>query len=1115
MRDRFCSSRGFVVESLENRRMLSVAGFRPSAVPLLTGDPYFSVWSESNNLTDTNTVQWDGNTQELVSLIRIDGTTYRLMGDDPSTLAAFPQTSLTVTATRSIYTFSNSHVAVTMTFETAALPNNLDVLTRPLSYINWDVHSVDGLTHQVQIYDSSSSELTVSNTANVVQWGRATDGSLTVLHVGTVAQTLFSPAGDQVAINWGYLYESAGTSLSTQAIGGDNEQIAAFEANGKLGDKDDTGTRAVSNDQPVLAFSFALGTVGSAVVSRHVEVSYDELYEVNYFGENLLPYWKRDGETMLQLLATADSQYATLALQCATFDTSLNADLTTAGGAQYAQLAELAYRQALSATGIAADSNGQPLLFTKEETSNGDIATADVIFPTDPIFFLLNPTLAKASMVPLLAFAGSGSWTQQYAPHDLGTYPLAEGEPTDGEEQPVEEAGNMLIMVDTIAHIENSAEFADKYWGEMTEWAQYLLPYAYDPGAQLTTDDFLGTIQSSTNLAIKAIEALGAYAQMCTLRGDLTDAAVYRADAAADVTHLLKVATDGNHLRLGYYLPGTWSEDYNLVWDKILGINLFPASVAAEEVAYYKTVITPLGLQVESTNVDVKTDWATWTASLATNTSDFETLIAPEYNFINTTTDRKPLQDGYSSTNLDSAFFWARSVVGGLFIRMLEFPAIWSKYSSADTTVLTGWAPIPTATPVLPDAQTSAQTWLYTTSTPPANWTSQSFNDSSWSSGLGGFGTSGTPGAIVNTTWNTSNIYLRKSYTMPAGTYSHLEIQAYHDEDMAVYINGVLAVSAPGYITSYEDFAIAPAALALLTSGATVEIAVSCLQTTGGQDIDVGLVNLSFVAPVLPDALSTPQTWNYTTTTPASNWTSQAFDDSSWSSGLGGFGTIGTVGAVVGTVWSTANIYLRKSWTVPAGNFANLEIQAYHDEDMVVYIDGVVAASQTGYRAQYNLFTIAPAALALLTAGSTVEIAVSCLNTAGGQDIDVGIVNITSVTTPGVIGGIAATPTLVPGGNAVAQPGAAIPAANLGAQAVAAAAPPARGAAGGTAPATGVGNSNKTLTPLTNLAALLTPAGSAVPAPGSPVTNPVKLKPTTGVATTGLVAAGEAAIKTA
>jgi hypothetical protein len=233
-----------------------------------------------------------------------------------------------------------------------------------------------------------------------------------------------------------------------------------------------------------------------------------------------------------------------------------------------------------------------------------------------------------------------------------------------------------------------------------------------------------------------------------------------------------------------------------------------------------------------------------WSATLATSSADFQTLITPIYNYMNTTGSRQPMQDSYDVTNVNSGGFHARSVIGGMFIKMLSTFSVWQSYASQDHTVLTGWAPLPTATPVLPNALTSPQSWKYTTTTPASDWTSASFNDSAWSSGLGGFGTAGTPGAIVNTTWNSSDIYLRKSFTMPAGSFSNLLIQGYHDEDMQVYINGILATSVTGYATTYEFFDISPAALALLVPSATVQMAVHCHQIVGGQGIDVGVVNV-------------------------------------------------------------------------------------------------------------------------------------------------------------------------------------------------------------------------------------------------------------------------------
>ena len=123
------------------------------------------------------------------------------------------------------------------------------------------------------------------------------------------------------------------------------------------------------------------------------------------------------------------------------------ADMTRVGGERYAQVAALSYRQCTAGCGLAADANGQPLLFTKENTSNGDIATVDVIFPMEPMWIFLSPTLAKASLVPVLAYAASDHWKFPNAPHDLGTYPIARGRDDGGEGMPVEESGNMLILV--------------------------------------------------------------------------------------------------------------------------------------------------------------------------------------------------------------------------------------------------------------------------------------------------------------------------------------------------------------------------------------------------------------------------------------------------------------------------------------------------------------------------------------------------------------------------------------------------------------------------------------------------------------------------------------------
>jgi hypothetical protein len=149
----------------------------------------------------------------------------------------------------------------------------------------------------------------------------------------------------------------------------------------------------------------------------------------------------------------------------------------------------------------------------------------------------------------------------------------------------------------------------------------------------------------------------------------------------------------------------------------------------------------------------------------------------------------------------------------------------------------------PQVHPVVADSREQGQLWRYTFATPAEGWFQPDFDDSSWKSGPGGFGTVGTPGAVVRTVWNTGAIWLRREIRLPDGPFTQLQLQLHHDEDVEVYFNGVLAAKLAGYTTGYQDVPISDAARKALRPGANV-LAVSCRQTVGGQYIDVGLVEL-------------------------------------------------------------------------------------------------------------------------------------------------------------------------------------------------------------------------------------------------------------------------------
>lgn len=820
---------------------------RPPAIPLVTFNPYLSIWSEADHLTDKNTQHWTHRDHSLASLIRIDGKTYRLMGAEPTGVPAFTQVSAQVLPTRSIYEFEAAGVQVTLTFMTAALPHDLEFFGRPLSYLTWDVHAVDGATHQVSLYDSTSAQLVVNNPDEQVVWSRGKAGKLTALRVGTEAQPILGSGGDDHRINWGYAYAAAPARQSKSAIGGNEVLLEGFVQTGGLPAADDTQMpRPANQNTPVLAFVFDLGSVGMKVSERQVIVAYDEIYAIKYFGRNLRPFWRRNGMTPEELLSAAARDYSSLRERCETFDRELMADMTKVGGERYAQVCALAYRECVAACGLAADDNKQPLCFTKENTSNGDIATVDVFFPMDPVWIFLSPTLAKASLVPILSYAASSHWKFPNAPHDLGTYPNAHGTDDGGEGMPVEESGNMLILCDAVAQAEGNADFVTPWWQQLTAWAKYLENYGLDPEEQLCTDDFMGHLAHNANLSVKAILGLAAYGNLCQMRGDAVNAQKYAELARVDAAHWVKVAADGDHFRLAFDKPRTWSQKYNLVWDRILGLNVFPASVAQMEVAHYKKVMQTYGVPLDSRTHLTKTDWSIWSATLADNQADFESIISPAYDYLNQTTTRDPIADSYETDNINSGGMHARPVVGGFFIKMLTDRAIWTKWATGDKVPAAGWAALPKPpelSVILPAADRQPAQWSYTVSQPAADWTQPAFYDSNWQRGRSGFGTPGTPGAIVGTTWRTGDIWLRRVVDLPAGDYGAANAWLHHDEDAEVYINGVLALKVGGFISSYDVFALTPAGKGALKPGKNL-IAVHCHQTVGGQYVDVGLVNI-------------------------------------------------------------------------------------------------------------------------------------------------------------------------------------------------------------------------------------------------------------------------------
>jgi hypothetical protein len=661
---------------------------RTPATPLVVHDPYFSIWSFDDALNAGPTRHWTGTQQELNGSIRIDGHTFRFMGDDEE-FPALPQVSRAIWPTRTIYDFEGSGVHLTATFFTPALPQDLDVLSRPLTYLSWTVRSVDGQPHAVRLSVSASAQLAVNDEHDTVVWGTSRVGDLTVMHIGDNQQPMLAKAGDNLRIDWGWadLAIPQQPGMTVETVG--RRAFHHDESAGTPAAEEDLAMpRAPRNDLPTMAVDFNLDSVSATPVTRRAMLAYDDIEAVEYLHRQLPDYWRRNGWTMADLLQAAEREEDGLRARGEAFDRALVTDLVQAGGERYAQLAVLAYRQTLGAHKLVVDIDGQPLLFSKENSSNGCTDTVDVTYPASPFFLLFNPKLLEAELRPVMEYASLPRWPWPFAPHDIGTYPLANGqvygggEKTEDDQMPVEESGNILILFDALAKAEGNADFAAHYWPLLDRWAAYSFKFGMDPENQLSTDDFTGHLAHNSNLSIKAILALGSFAQLADMLHKSDEAAKYRQAAQQMAGGWMKMAADGDHTRLAFNLPGTWSQKYNLVWDRILGLNLFPPSLTQEELQFYLRHQNSFGLPLDNRHTYTKLDWSVWTATLATDPHQFQALIDPVYKFMTESPTRVPLSDWFDTTGGKQVGFQARSVVGGVFIKMLATPELWRKWAA-------------------------------------------------------------------------------------------------------------------------------------------------------------------------------------------------------------------------------------------------------------------------------------------------------------------------------------------------------------------------------------------------------------------------------------------------
>lgn len=638
------------------------------AVPLITHDPYFSIWSCGMLPTADETRHWTGAEKMFQGDVKIDGVQMRWLsrtGRRPMAVKA-----INVTPLHTQYVMEEMGVRLTITFTSPLLLDDLDVLSTPITYVRFKAEFLDGKKHQVRV--------TMVGRENLVYSGEAAprlrqdffdDGVLKYAYVGQMSQKPLCGSGDHYTQDWGHLFFAT-----------DDGELDDVPASSYVMQR-----YVKESDQPF---------------ESTLLIGYDDTASINYFGRLLPAYYARDGKTIVEALREFHARQDEILARCDKFDRKLLADARKLGGKDYAKIVTAAYRLSIAAHKLVADENGDLLFISKENDSNGCAATVDVSYPSVPLYLLYCPELVRAMCRPVMRFAKMPIWHYDFAPHDVGRYPALLGQVyaskrrskqhSEGytvaplylypatvdaynfeRQMPVEESANMLLMLAAAGYADGDYTLAADDLDMLRTWCGYLLKYGEDPGEQLCTDDFAGHLAHNVNLSAKAVMGIAAFAQILDALGEKKEAAKYWKKAREMGRSWLERAVDKDgHSYLTFEGNG-WSQKYNLVWDKLFSWDILPETFYERELASYLPRINEYGLPLDSRAPYTKSDWSMWVAAMTEDKETFLAMVKPMAKFLAETPNRVPFSDFYDTVTGCYERFIARSVQGGVFMPLL------------------------------------------------------------------------------------------------------------------------------------------------------------------------------------------------------------------------------------------------------------------------------------------------------------------------------------------------------------------------------------------------------------------------------------------------------------
>lgn len=647
------------------------------AYPLITIDPYFSYWSFTDVLNKSDTRHWTGKRTPITGDIIIGDVSYRFLGKGENTI---PQVKRDVTPLKTTYFFENEFGRLCVSFWSPAILQKVELFSRPCSYIDYEFEPFDNKNHKIEVCFSFDETFVYDQKKDSKIFGDTLKHEQVSLgYMSKRKQPLLETSGDDLTINWGYLLLSGAKELSNVTFVQGSKKAALV----------------ISTDISKQKKSF-------------VVVSYDDVIAFNYFGDLLPGYWRKKHASIIDAITCAHKEHDSLLVLVNQKDTELLEAADKSGGLELQKIITASYRQSIAAHKACEDPNGNLLFISKENFSNGCAATVDVTYPSVPLFLLENPELVLGMIRPILKNAKMPFWIFDFAPHDAGRYPHVTGNVYGMADQfsngprkdlcivhnketyppyhfysndpsifdinrqmPVEECGNMLIVVYLAAKLLDNKTIIKENYDNFEKWVQYLVKHGKNPGNQLCTDDFAGHLAANANLALKAIYGIESFALINKFCGQQETYEKYHAIAKEYALSWAETASVGSHTALTLDSKNGWSLKYNMLWDRLLGTNFFTKELYENELDLYISKSNKFGIPLDSRKDYTKSDWLVWVSALTDDIKKRELIYKGIVAFLEKTKDRVPFADWYDTVTGKKMMFQARSVQAGCFASIL------------------------------------------------------------------------------------------------------------------------------------------------------------------------------------------------------------------------------------------------------------------------------------------------------------------------------------------------------------------------------------------------------------------------------------------------------------